>query len=189
MQARPHGVGGLPSVAVHAGSEAGKLDPNGLSIRPATERDADAIWDVVAEVVASGRELAWRPGTPREEVMPAWVGPGLHPYVAETDGVVAGTYVLKANQPGLGSHVANGTYAVASRHRGRGIGRALGEHSIAEARRLGFRALQFNLVVAGNRASNALWESLGFDRLATLSGAYEAPDGSYVDAYVLYRSV
>jgi GNAT superfamily N-acetyltransferase len=33
----------------------------------------------------------------------------------------------------------------------RGIGRALGEHSLEQARRLGFTAMQFNLVVATNR--------------------------------------
>lgn len=158
----------------------------GPAIRPAGDADADAIWAIVAEVVATGREFAWRPGTPRTEVMRSWTGPGLHPFVAELDGVVVGTYVLKANQPGLGSHVANGTYAVGGRYRGRGFGRALAEHSIVQARELGFRAVQFNLVVAANAPSVSLWDSLGFERVGTLPGAFEAPDGSCVDAHVMY---
>lgn len=157
-----------------------------MLIRPAYEEDYDAIWGMLEATIASGRELAWRPGTPRGEVLAAWVGTGKHTYVAEFDGQVVGSYVLKPNQPGLGSHVASGAYVVDPSHRGRGLGRAMGEDSIRRARDLGFRALQWNLVVADNAAAISLWRSLGFEIAGTLPGAFERPDGEYLDVHVMY---
>jgi ribosomal protein S18 acetylase RimI-like enzyme len=158
-------------------------------IRVATERDADAIWAIVNEAIETGGELAWRPGTAREEVMPAWLGPGRHAYVAELGGEIAGVYVLKAGQPGLGSHVANGSYIVSSRHRGQGIGRAMGSDSLERARALGFRAMQFNLVVADNTSAISLWRSLGFEQVGILPEAFELRGGGYEDAYVMFRAL
>lgn len=160
-----------------------------VQIRAASERDADAIWALVSEAIESGAELACRPGTPREEVMPSWLGAGRHAFVAEREGEVVGAYVLKANQPGLGSHVANGTYVVSARHRGCGIGREIGADSLVRARSLGFRALQFNLVVAANESAVSLWRGLGFERVGTLPAAFELPDGSYADALVMFRAL
>jgi GNAT superfamily N-acetyltransferase len=39
---------------------------------------------------------------------------------------------------------------------GRGIGRALGEHCLEEARRQGYEAMQFNFVVSTNTAGVSL---------------------------------
>jgi ribosomal protein S18 acetylase RimI-like enzyme len=73
--------------------------------------------------------------------------------------------------------------------RGLGIGRAMGEHSLTEARRLGFRAMQFNFVVATNEPAVKLWKQLGFEIVATLPGAFRHLSRGYVDAYVMYRSL
>jgi len=102
---------------------------------------------------------------------------------------VAGTYILRPNQPVLGSHVANAAFMVAPNARGLGIGREMGEHCLSEARRLGFRAMQFNFVVSTNEGAIRLWKQLGFEIVGTLPGAFRHPQKGYVDVYVMFRSL
>jgi ribosomal protein S18 acetylase RimI-like enzyme len=73
--------------------------------------------------------------------------------------------------------------------RGQGIGRAMAEHSLSEARRLGFRAMQFNFVISTNTAAIRLWQELGFEIVGTLPLAFRHPNKGYVDVYVMYRSL
>ncbi len=100
-----------------------------------------------------------------------------------------GTYILKANQPGAGAHVANAAFMVATNARGLGVGRAMAEHCLSEARRFGFRAMQFNFVVSTNESALRLWRDLGFRIVGTLPGAFRHPTRGYVDVYVMYRSL
>lgn len=118
-----------------------------------------------------------------------WLGPGTHCHVAERDGEPLGTYTIRANQPGLDAHVANGSFMVAAAARGCGVGRAMGEHALEQARRLGFRAMQFNLVVADNAPAVALWAQLGFEVVGRLPGAFHQRRERYVDALVMYRTL
>jgi L-amino acid N-acyltransferase YncA len=110
-------------------------------------------------------------------------------YVADVKGDIVGTYILKANHPGLGSHVANASYMVHPAAQGMGVGSAMCIHSLAEAQHLGFRAMQFNLVVSTNVAAIHLWNKMGFVIVGTLSEAFHHQDLGYVDAFVLYRSL
>ncbi len=103
-----------------------------LTIREATERDADAIWEIFHAVVADGDTYVFLPDTPREEALAYWFSPTTRTYVAEIDGRVAGTYILRPNRPGLGSHVANAAFMVAPEARGLKVGRTMGEHCLAE---------------------------------------------------------
>jgi ribosomal protein S18 acetylase RimI-like enzyme len=102
---------------------------------------------------------------------------------------IVGTYILRPNQSGPGSHVANAAFMVAPDARGMGIGRKMGEHSLSEARRIGFRAMQFNFVVSTNASAIRLWQQLGFKIIGTLPGAFRHPEKGYVDVYVMYRSL
>jgi len=160
-----------------------------LSLRQAVEQDQDALWDIFRDVVATGDTYAFDPDISREDALAYWQHPANRCYVAEHDGQMLGTYILKPNQPGLGSHVANAAFMVAPGARGLGIGRALGEHCIDEARRLGFRAMQFNFVVSTNESAIRLWQRLGFAIVGTLPGAFRDAQRGYVDAYVMYRSL
>jgi L-amino acid N-acyltransferase YncA len=160
-----------------------------VQIRPATEADRDALWNIFHEVVAAGDTYAFVPKTSREEALIYWFRAGTRTYVAENNGSVVGTYILKANQAGPGSHVANAAFMVASSARGQGIGRAMGKHCLGEARRLGFRAMQFNFVVSTNTSAIRLWEQLGFKIVGTLPVAFRHPEKGYVDVYVMYRSL
>jgi L-amino acid N-acyltransferase YncA len=158
-----------------------------MTIRPATRADEDAIWSIFQTVVARGDTYVFDPQMPREEALGYWLHPATHTYVAESDGQVVGTYILKPNQPALGSHVANAAFMVSPAARGSGVGRHMGEHCLAEARRLGFRAMQFNFVVCTNEAAVRLWQQLGFRIVGTLPGAFRHSQLGFVDAYVMFR--
>ena len=160
-----------------------------LDIRLATEADRDAIWNIFHGIVAPGDTYAFDPRISREDALAYWFREDTHTYVAEDDGHVVGTYILRANQPGSGSHVANAAFMVAPTARGQGIGRAMGENCLSEARRLGFRAMQFNFVVSTNEGAIRLWKQLGFKIVATLPGAFRHPQKGYVDVYVMFRSL
>ena len=160
-----------------------------LLLRPATDPDRDSVWKIFHAVVAPGDTYALKPDLSREEAMEYWFCPGNHVWVAEHAGVVVGTYLLRANQSGPGAHVANAGFMVAPSARGHGVGRALGEHCLAEASRLGFRAMQFNFVVSTNESAVRLWHQLGFAIVGTLPGAFQHPEHGLVDAYVMYRSL
>ncbi len=160
-----------------------------LNIRLAAEADSDAIWNIFYEIVAAGDTYAFDPGISREEALAYWFRANTHTYIAENDRHVVGTYILRANQPGPGSHVANAAYMVAEDARGLGVGRKMAEHSLSEARRLGFRAMQFNFVVSTNASAIDLWQQLGFKIVGTLPGAFRHPRAGYVDVYVMFRSL
>jgi len=158
-----------------------------IRIRPASEADHDRIVEIFHEVVAAGDALANEPGASREEALEDWIELPQVTYVAELDGSVAGVSMLKPNQRGLGDHVCNCGYMVAAAARGRGVGRALCEHSLEQARALGYRAMQFNFVVSTNRPAVDLWLKMGFEIIGTLPLAFRHSQWGFVDAYVMYR--
>jgi L-amino acid N-acyltransferase YncA len=160
-----------------------------VEIRAATVANRDAIWDIFREVVAASDTYAFDPGMSRQEALGYWFQANTRTYIAESSGRILGTYILRPNQSGGGSHVANAAFMVARDARGQGIGRAMGEHCLSEARRLGFRAMQFNFVVSTNESAIRLWKQLGFKIVGTLPGAFRHPEKGYVDVYVMYRSL
>ncbi len=161
-----------------------------MKIRPATEADRDAIWNIFREVVAAGDTYALDPNISRKDALAYWFAPGTHTYVAEEPRIgIAGTYILRPNQSGGGAHVANAGFMVSAGARGRGIGRAMAEHCLSDARRRGFRAMQFSYVISTNTAAIRLWQDLGFEIVGTLASAFCHPAKGYVDVYVMYRSL
>lgn len=160
-----------------------------VKIRQAGAADEERIWEIFQTVVASGDTYAFAPDTPRHEALAYWFRPDTHTYVAEEGDDIIGTYILRPNQPGLGNHVANAAFMVALPARRRGVGRRMGEHCLEEARRLGFRAVQFNFVVSTNTAAVRLWQKLGFQIVGTLPGAFRHCRMGFVDVYVMYRAL
>jgi ribosomal protein S18 acetylase RimI-like enzyme len=165
--------------------------PEGLGreavVHAAEQGYAGGIWRIFAAVVAAGDTYVYAPETSREEALGLWLGGEC--FVACVGEEVLGTYILRPNQPGLGGHVANAAFMVDPAARGQGIGRLLGCHALGRAAELGFRAMQFNLVVATNTAAIGLWESLGFAVVGRLPGAFHWRRERYVDALVMYRSL
>ena len=166
------------------------MAPEGsVRIREATDQDRDAIWKIFQATVAPGDSFVYDPNTSREEALGYWFGGETLTFVALHDDKVVGSYILRPNRPGLGGHVANAGFMVDPGARGLGVGRLMGEHSLAEARRRGYRAMQFNFVVSTNTAAVQLWEKLGFKIVGTLPGAFRHAEKGFVDAYVMFRSL
>ncbi len=157
------------------------------TIRRVEPADHDAVWQIFHEVVSTGDTYAFAPDISREDALAFWLSPAAHTFVAEHDGAIVGTYVLKANQPGLGNHVANAGYMVSARAAGRGIGSALALHSFDTARALGFTAMQFNFVVSTNTRAVALWQRCGFSIVGTIPGGFRHRTLGPVDVYVMHR--
>lgn len=159
-----------------------------ISIRRANEEDLDAIWDIFRAHLAAGETYSFEAHTPKSVCAEYWLGPNVDSFVAaDQAGRVLGMYRIVPNQPGRGAHVANASYMVSAAAQGRGIGFLMGRHSLAEARRLGYLAMQFNYVVSTNEPAVALWRKLGFSIVGTLPKAYRHERLGYVDALVMYR--
>lgn len=158
-------------------------------IRPAGTADASAIWSILKPVIRAGETYALPRDMGEADALAYWLAPGHEVFVDEENGAVLGTYYLRANQLGGGSHVANCAYVVAREAEGRGIARAMAEHSLEHARQRGYRAMQFNFVVASNERAVRLWDSLDFATVGRLPGAFHHPRLGPVDALVMYRQL
>jgi L-amino acid N-acyltransferase YncA len=158
-----------------------------MQVRPAQARDDDAIWGIIGPTIGAGETYALPRDMSRAEALAYWKAPGHEVFVAEQDGKVLGTYYMRANQQGGGSHVANCGYMTAHAASGQGVAQAMCAHSLAHARARGFRAMQFNFVVGSNARAVALWQSFGFEIVGRLPEAFEHPRLGLVDAVVMYR--
>ena len=98
-----------------------------------------------------------------------------------------GTYYIKTNQAGPGNHVCNCGYMVASAARGKGLATMMCEHSQQIALELGYKAMQYNFVVANNEGALRLWHKLGFTTVGVLPKAFNHPSKGLVDALVMYK--
>jgi len=159
-----------------------------IKIRSANDSDRDAIWEIFREVIAAGETYPLDPNISRDDALAYWFQHNAHVFVAGQDRQIVGAYTLHPNQAGGGAHVANAGFIVSKEARGKGIGRAIGEHCLNEARRLGFEAMQFNFVVSTNESAVKLWQELGMKIVGTLPGAFRHPQKGYVDVYVMFRS-
>ncbi len=158
-----------------------------LQIRPVQPQDVTAVVAIGRELVAEGTTYVFAPDTSDRDLEAYWLSPHARNYVALVDSELCGCYLLEPNHPGRGSHVAHASYAVARSARNQGVGRAMALHSLAEARRLGYSAMQFNLIVATNERAVALWRKLGFDIIGTLPKVFEHSALGLVDAHVMHR--
>lgn len=158
-----------------------------LDIRTAADSDFEDIWPIFHEIVSAAATYPFAPDTDRAAAYQIWMKTPMTTYVAELDQRIVGTYYLKANMPGQGSHVCNAGYMVPNTSHGKGIGRAMCAHSLTEALRLGFKAMQYNLVVSTNAGAVRLWEQMGFDKIGLLPRAFDHPRLGLVDAWVMYK--
>ena len=158
-----------------------------MHIRPADMGDADSIWRVIGPTIRAGETYALDRDMSEADALAYWLGADRETFLAEDGGEVVGTYFLRANQTGGGRHVCNCGYITSAAATGRGVARAMCQHSLDHARQRGYRGMQFNFVVATNTRAVALWQSFGFEIVGRLPEAFHHPALGYVDALVMFR--
>lgn len=158
-----------------------------MQIRPARASDGPAILEIILPVIREGATYTLDPEMSAADALAYWLSPEKEAFVAEEDGAIVGTYFIRANQAGGGRHVCNCGYMTRAAAVGRGIARAMCQHSLAHARERGYRAMQFNFVVSTNERAVRLWQSMGFEIVGRLPGAFRHPVHGYVDVHVMYQ--
>ncbi|MFC1799145.1 GNAT family N-acetyltransferase [Thermodesulfobacteriota bacterium] len=158
-----------------------------MNIRAATKKDFDAIWPIFHEIVSAGETYACPKDTTRNDALKIWLNAPRKTFVLEDNHKILGTYFIKTNQSGPGSHVCNCGYMVSFKARRKGLATAMCEHSQKVALELGYKAMQFNLVASSNQGAVKLWNKLGFKTVGRLPKAFKHPRRGYVDALVMYK--
>ncbi len=160
-----------------------------LHIRLSEPSDYDAIGDILEATNASGDTFAYPDAWSREQMRAYWFNNDRTTYTALLGDAVVGSFYLKENQPGRGAHIANAGYTTSAAHRGQGIAAQMGIFSLAEAKRLGFLAIQFNLVVKTNEIAVRLWQRLGFTVIGEIPEAFHHARLGFVNAYIMYQKL
>lgn len=160
-----------------------------FEIRKTLPGDHDALWNIIRQVIATGDTYVFDPASPREKMIAYWCANDKHTYTTLLNGKIVGTFFMKDNQPDLGSHIVNAGYMTAPEASGQGVGKAMAEFSMQEARRLGYKAMQFNIVVKSNTRAVQLWQRLGFTIIGEIPEAFQHRVNGLTNAYIMYQKL
>ena len=160
-----------------------------MNIRKAEQKDLERVYQIFQQIVDQKLYYPYDHTTPRSYIEKFWVKLENIIYVAELDGQIAGAYIIRPNQPGYGAHIANAAYMVDHKIRGKGIGRALGLHSLQIAREAAYYGMQYNFVISTNENAIHLWKSIGFEVVGRAPDAFKHPEKGYVDALIMYQKL
>ena len=161
-----------------------------MEIRKYQETDWIQVWPIVEHVFRTGETYPYSPEINEKEAYNIWIEMPEETYVATNEEKkIIGTYYIKRNQPSLGAHVCNCGYIVSEKVRGKGVASGMCKHSQSVAMELGFKAMQFNLVVSTNAGAIRLWKKMGFQVVGNLPKAFNSKSSGYVDALVMYKQL
>ena len=160
-----------------------------MRIRRAHMEDAPSIWSIIGPTIRAGETYTLDLDMTEANALAYWLGEDRETFVAEESGEILGTYYIRPNQAGGGNHICNCGYMTRAAATGRGVARAMCQHSLDYARQRGYRGMQFNFVVSTNTRAVALWQSFGFEIVGRLPQAFDHPTLGYVDALVMFRSL
>jgi L-amino acid N-acyltransferase YncA len=160
-----------------------------MEIRDAVPEDWPRIWPFLRDIVRAGETYTWPRDETEQGAREIWMAAALpnRTLVAVEGDEVLGTAKMGPNHRGPAAHIANASFMVAPEHSGKGVARALGQYVLDQARADGFRAMQFNAVVETNTRAVALWQSLGFEIIATLPEGYLHATKGYVGLHIMLR--
>jgi ribosomal protein S18 acetylase RimI-like enzyme len=158
-----------------------------MHIRPAQITDGPSIWQIIGPTIRAGETYTLDREMTEAEALAYWLGNDRETFVAEQAGEIVGTYYLRANQGGGGSHICNCGYMTSPAATGRGVARMMCQHSLDHARQQRYRGMQFNFVVSSNTRAVALWKAFGFEIVGRLPQAFHHPALGYIDALVMFR--
>jgi len=160
-----------------------------IHIRKSLAADEDEIWEILKSIIHEGDSFVYSPLSTKGEMLGYWLDKKKHTYTALIGDKIVGTFFIQDNQPGLGSHIANAGYATSPKAYGQGIGKQMGIFSLEEARRLGYKAMQFNIVVKTNERAVKLWKDIGFKIIGEIPDAFQHRALGSVNAYIMYQKL
>ena len=160
-----------------------------IKITPATSADEERIWALLQPVFSAGDTYAVDPLIDRDAAIAYWMEADKTAFILRIEGQAVGTYYIRPNQPGGGAHICNCGFITAPSARGKGVARRMLDHALIEAKQQGYRAMQFNFVLASNQRALALWQRNGFATIGRIPRAFLHPKQGYVDALILHRSL
>ena len=160
-----------------------------VTIREASDSDHMIVLDLFRAIISEGETYIYTEDFSDEALNGIWFEAPNRAYVVEHEGTVIASFVIRPNKMGRGAHIANAAFIVQKNYQGKGIGRLMGEYAIDEAKRLGYRAMQFNIVVSTNIRSVSLWNRLGFRIIGTIPEGFDHKQLGLVDIYIMYRSL
>ena len=159
-----------------------------IIIRPYREEDLPSLVFIWNEVVKEANAF------PQTELLTATTAATFFAKqsltcVAEENGFILGLYILHPNNIGRCGHIANASYCVRKNSRNLHIGEKLVTDCLVQAKKLGFKIMQFNAVVKTNANARHLYEKLGFIQLGTIKGGFKMKDGHYEDICPYYKEL
>ncbi len=161
-----------------------KMDIHRIKIK-----DFSLFWPTFKTIVEAADTYSISPRISFDEAFEYWCLNPQVTYVAKKENRLAGSYYLKSNADGPGSHICNCGYMVGAEFRGQGVARLLCQHSQQIALELGYEAMQFNAVVSTNEGAIYLWKSLGFSIIGTIPNAFNHKQLGMVDSYIMYKAL
>lgn len=160
-----------------------------ISIRLFEEPDKEPLWRIINSVISGGETYVFEPDSSREKMLNYWLAKEKRVYVACLGNELMATFTIKPNMPDRGSHVANASYMVDPLHSGKGVGELIGMYSLEEAKRLGYQAMQFNIVIKSNERAVNLWKRIGFEIIGEVPNAFNHPRFGMTNAYIMYKAL
>ena len=160
-----------------------------FTYRFATESDYNEIWGIIEKVISTADSYVFAPSSSRQKLLNYWCNNEVQTYVVCDGEVIVGTFLLRDNQPDLGSHVVNAAFMTRPGHGGKGIGRFMAESAIDLARQSGYKGMQFNFVIKSNQRAVQLWLKLGFSIVGEIPEAFAHPTYGLTNVYVMYKKL
>ncbi|GJL92468.1 GNAT family N-acetyltransferase [Hyphococcus sp.] len=155
-----------------------------------TEADWREVWRVIEPAFRAGESYPLPRDVSEASAKRYWTKlDGYNAIARDGAGEVIGVYYLRPDQGGPGDHICNAGYVIAESARGKGYASALCLQSQEQARRMGFRGMKFNLVVAANAAAIKAWKRAGMEIIGTVPGAFRHPTRGTVDAHIMFKAL
>lgn len=161
-----------------------------ISLRDYRIEDAESALPIWNEVVEAGDTIPFQDLFSAESLHQMLAGQTAS--VAAVDdgtGELVGMYILHPNLSGRCGSIANATYVVDAKYRGKHIGEQLVRDSLKRAKEAGFRIMQFNGVVDSNIHARHLYERIGFQEAGIIPKGFQVKDGHFEDMHIMYYNL
>ncbi len=151
--------------------------------------DFQFFWPIFKRVVDARATVPIDPEISYDEAFETWCLDPLFTFVCRSGDDIIGSYFLKPNASGPGSHICNCMYMVDERRSDIGLMRLLCQHSQQVAIKAGFQAMQFNSVVASDSGTVQLWKAMGFRIIGAIPQGFMHKRLGLVDVYIMHKQL